>query len=1343
MADPFQIIISSPDGTQRRRFPSRYWQSPSWTIERYGFYADFSLLTSLAFSADSLPNILLGDRVEFWYLGQRRYRGYLSARTPSEDEPQKLILSGYGAALALGKQRCTKRYAFIGGGIDVSGAFAAVCRDFIVGTALPGGVPAVASVQAVPVGIPVTNLDGWDKLFADVAAGLVTASGNEATWGTDVDPSGANRVFLRPTAPLTGQPTHVLPVPGKNIEAASGEVQSADIVNDLLLYGGPPQFPQLLHNGNFELPVVSGEGAGNLVQNGGFEYNNGISNQDGNQTHVDNWTLSGGASTDSDIINTPARATAYAGHRFLVLEPGGAANNVVTQPLIAGHNYTFSVRSAKEIDTQTAYGHALVSVMAGSQSLLSFTVPLTPAGQAWDYFSQTFAAPAGATSVSITLACDGATHVFGQPGGLVCDDVELYDASIVYQDGYQTVAFGEAAFNTLNWVYQDEVREGGYSVYLDVSAKDQNGHDAHLQPPDGTKITVQAGQAVRFGGWVKSPANTPGAPFPAKMLLELEWYKGDGSYDSTIQHVETLGTSVGGVSRVGQWTYIEVTGTAPNGISALQVLVTFRSSGVLLADSFSVRDSQAPAMAAADGSTVQVSPYLPSGNLRFQVDTNSGLLPAGSPYAGSIAAWGRRAGPPVTVDSVLDQAGFLVYADSYFRSHALPLARPSLTIVNDARLYLPGETVKFAGRDGPLLSAAPLPIVRVRESFEDGLLKCAAELSTELPDQTGVEQMLIQQELAKYGPGGTSAASYSDSSNKSSGGGSAGSPVFRTTLAASSTDPTLHDAFTLAPHASQSSQDGWTATTAEVVAARTRTAKGVSSTTLEGRLDAMEQDLAGVSGFAAAAPLTPTGISQILSYNGSLMNIEAVPAFYSGADPAPSVPYTFWQISTDGKDNSDSAKAWTGYDGTSGTTYPGPILQRSLTSGAVRLRVRTENASGAQSAWYTQTADTVYAAPASSGGAVTSVAGRTGDVTLTASDVSGLGTAATHAAGDFDASGAAQTVQAASLQKSANLSDLANAAATRTNLGLGTAATANLPAAGNNASAAQVVRGDDTRLSGSGSGGAGAGNGASVVSSLPTASGSTDNNFYLLRQSGLLDSLFLGIHNGVGVSRLAQIALNVTVNKVPLSAVAGAVVADWRCEDKSGGTLADQAGNTPLTLSASGVFGSDGNGNFWNPSASQYAAHTQSVLTGTGDFSIEVAYNDSQDGTARNLIAAESSGTYAPFDVLRNASNKTYFRMSDVNGTQYVALETAAVLPAKNHIVCCYRASDGRMNFYHNGALAATVQYPGIRQPITGFVLGDGWYNNVSGTTWNGGIYFARVYNADESANAASMYANL
>lgn len=91
----------------------------------------------------------------------------------------------------------------------------------------------------------------------------------------------------------------------------------------------------------------------------------------------------------------------------------------------------------------------------------------------------------------------------------------------------------------------------------------------------------------------------------------------------------------------------------------------------------------------------------------------------------------------------------------------------------------------------------------------------------------------------------------------------------------------------------------------------------------------------------------------------------------------------------------------------------------------------------------------------------------------------GLGTAATAATGDFDTSGAAAAAQAASQPLDSDLTalaaltttafgrallELADAAAGRTALGLGTAAPLNVPASGN-AAAGEVVKGSDTRLS--------------------------------------------------------------------------------------------------------------------------------------------------------------------------------------------------------------------------------------------------------------------------------------
>lgn len=841
-----KIYFTSPDGSQRRSVPRLNLNTVQTQIDRLGGYGPATFATTIPFHLRGTLNVQIGDRVEVWYQGARRYRGYVSGFQPKGQEPRNLTVTAYGAAQILQKQFCDKAYAFPSGGVDIQAAFAQIANDFLLKATGPGGFKLIQSTHILPIGTTIQNLDARRKLSGDAIRALVKEAGSLAVWGVDADASDNNRLFVRPVG-TAAAPTHTLFVPSQMVESSTGEQQTADLINQILITGGNATYPNLLHNGGFELPVQQADGAGNLIANGGFDTAT-------DDHHVGNWNINSGASSFTTFSFPPKQAAPYSGTRCMGLE--GLNQNVtqnVPATFVAGHNYIFSVRAAKEMDEQVATGHATLSLLDGNGNVLrAITVALTPGGQGYDYFSGAFAAPAGVVRLSVLLAMDTldssmVAHNDGYTGGLLLDDVQCYDIGVVYQDGWyvdavdQTVAFQ----NAVNWVYQDSAFEGAYCVYLDAASTDVDGHDLKLQPLESQRFKVTAAQSLRYGVWLKSPPASLN-PNPPKFNLEFRLYDSAGKLTHTPRQSFQPGF-------LAQWTYFELVCFATAGDVAADANITWRSAGSLLVDAQSVRDAQAPPMAAGSGATVPLAPYLPDGPLTYFLKASDPYLntvwrPANglaspAPYATSEAVYGPRCGV-FSDSSILLLSDACAVADSTFTGQAFPLYRPDVTLLSDPRLYWPGETVRLLGTDGPVLSPTPLPIARVVDTWTDAILRTELQMQTEQPDVTLVVKRIVQEELGRLGPGSGGGGGGGGYSSASGGGaGSTTSPAFRTTLAASPTDPTLHDAYTAAPHASQASQAGWTGTTAEVVAGRTRTAKGVSSTSLEGRLDSMEVDI--------------------------------------------------------------------------------------------------------------------------------------------------------------------------------------------------------------------------------------------------------------------------------------------------------------------------------------------------------------------------------------------------------------------------------------------------------------------------------------------------------------------
>lgn len=864
-----KIIVTSADGTRRRRLPAAQITDANARIERYGGYGQFQVNTAIPYKADALSTVVKGDRVEFYYQGTLRYRGYIEERLQTEGEPDTLSFTGYGMSFLAGQQLCPGRYAYAGVGKDIGDVFAEIVRDAnqsrsqsLPAAAGRQGLPIYGALQVLKVGMTTTFVDAYRKLFKDAANDLVQSqAANLAIWGGDVDAFQNDRLYIRPVAPTTFPAMHTLLVPSRQTEAAQAEDQAGDVKNRVLMTGGQPRFPQLVHNGGFDLPVVFQQGDSGLIADGDFE----------NQS----WSLGSGASYKDAGHN---EGQPFSGNWMVELDHAGESADKSGQfasAPVAGDSYVFSVRAKKEVGLQVAGGSGWLHVQdANGNLLLNVPLMVAPAGTAWDYFSQTFPMPAGAAKWAAHFQCDHIASYGGDQGGLLIDAVALEDASVIYQDGYQTAVYGSAQFLAVNWTYKDTCYDGLYCVYVNVSAQDVDGQDAHLEPLNRARFNISVKQTLRGSFRYRSPVQaTPGLALP-KMRLHLDWYRGDGSY------IGNSGVDVAAQAVSSTWQYLELVAAPPGDAASCCATVIFRTRGEALIDAISVQDAEAVLagdtpmdQASANGAPDGHPGYLPEGALStFLTAGASGL---GGGWAASEAQYGSRV--DIAAEGSVDTLGGLTQvAVGRLRNTALPLTRPTLTRIADPRVYWPGDSISLQGRHGAALSGGTgssggqiLTIAAVMLTLGDQF-KVKLEIDKEQPSTDLIVKRLIQDQLGKNGPSGGGntggGGGYSNPTNFGGAGGSQGA-AYRSTLQASQADPTLHDSFTGVPHASAASQAGWTGTTGEVVAARTRTVKGVSSTSLEGRLDAMEQDIVSASsaagGSTGAAPATASAFGTV------------------------------------------------------------------------------------------------------------------------------------------------------------------------------------------------------------------------------------------------------------------------------------------------------------------------------------------------------------------------------------------------------------------------------------------------------------------------------------------------
>lgn len=883
MSVKFDIKIFSASG-RRKRFSRKALASWECSEIRYGGFADFSLTTNVL--ATDLPTLVATDLVEMWLNGVPRFRGEITGRERTADEPPKLTLTGYGRMLRAGAHVAHKRYVYPQS-VDVSQAIRDVVRDWV-----QPFEPRPLSVRTLPVGQTISSTDAYIKMTKDVFDDIIKLAADRAIWGVDVinDPAdgeyGTDRFYVEPVHTAADW---FLPAPSKLRGGAEYLEQTDKVVNTLTIVGGTPKYPNLLYNGGFERPVFSGDqSAGNLLNSPGFE-----------DRH--NWSLNGGADYKSTGNN---EGPAYEGTQMVQIDSVGESLNQTRNTLpqvIPGHDYEFGGHFRRQKGAVAASATLTIHWNDAGGALISSSVlpasTLAPQDATWRYYYLTARAPAGCAGFDFNVTLTSNDGSSGQGNGLVCDLMQAFDASVAGQDHWKLTTFGSAKILAQNWLYPDTFQgasgtpTGGSSVFVSQQSADANGQDIHLEQGASYRMDVTGNQSLTFQVAMKlGPGITTNAPF----FLEMHWYRQDGSACGGAKPRFDAGAMA-----PGPWYTALATANVASDAVKLECYVTFRGTCDYVLDNLVVRDSAAY-NAAAPGDF-----YIPDGPLQLTLRAADVL----QGDAAHVAQQQSEATYGVKADIVSEEALTSVpdarsYAAAYFIANAIPPLPTQVECQEDGRLFRCGQRVKLLGQAEGLITM-PLAIVKITHRY-NGIYTVILSIERETQNDGDVILEEIRKQLRKQSPNLNTGGLTTSSQGSSSGGMGGGSGLtYYGVIPHTAADPTLHDAFLAPPHASAASQNGWSATTAEVVAARTRTVKGLSYLSLEGRVDAMEADLAAVAvpmgvplvpawlyqkmNLTAAGvlsdltPFTPTIALPLTTYSGDLIDLNASGTFRTTA----------------------------------------------------------------------------------------------------------------------------------------------------------------------------------------------------------------------------------------------------------------------------------------------------------------------------------------------------------------------------------------------------------------------------------------------------------------------------
>jgi hypothetical protein len=259
-----------------------------------------------------------------------------------------------------------------------------------------------------------------------------------------------------------------------------------------------------------------------------------------------------------------------------------------------------------------------------------------------------------------------------------------------------------------------------------------------------------------------------------------------------------------------------------------------------------------------------------------------------------------------------------------------------------------------------------------------------------------------------------------------------------------------------------------------------------------------------------------------------------------------------------------------------------------------------------------------------------------------------------------------------------NLSDLASAATARTNLGLGTAATRNVPSSGN-ASATEVVLGNDTRLSASSSGAGGIG--LTRTFSSTTTAGADDGGLRLNNADPASATAIYISESTVSLDGQAALLAKIAVgNLVQVTDLSNGLSSTYSVTN-----ISDDGSYRTLTVAWR--FGTAVAGDFAGSVLFQWLPdNSVGSSVGGGASGVQYTYNDADPPTSSGQIRTAQASLAVATAIAINGSDANGDSASDVLGRLKAGAIFTISASSANYVRFEATAD------YASGAVAVTVR---------------------------------------------------